>query len=184
MNYRNGTNLIATATTDADSPVIARITAQDCSPIVGKTDGTTASGVLFGITVPEAGLYPFRLVWENGGGDATCEWFVRDPVLGEYLINASSSPVKAWITRDVNYAGALPAPMLNDPTVSGENVIISWTGEGEVWELTRSTGPGSSQPTRPIRQPSPRIRSCRRVTSASAGMDNHIRLGDNIIAAG
>jgi hypothetical protein len=142
VNYRNGTNLIAQATTDTSSPLIARITAQDCSPIVGYIDiGKGASDVLFGFTVPQAGVYPFRLVWENGNGDANCEWFIRDPVLGTYLVNQPGSPVKAWITRDVHAAGALPAPKLNTPTLSGGKVIISWTGEGELWESYSLNGP-------------------------------------------
>lgn len=142
VNYKNGTNLIAHATTDTSSPLIARISAQDCSPIVGYIDiGKGASDVLFGFTVPQAGVYPFRLVWENGNGDANCEWFIRDPAVGDYLVNQPGSPVKAWITRDVHALGALPAPKLNNPTVSGGKVIISWTGEGELWESYSLSGP-------------------------------------------
>ena len=142
VNYMNGTNLIANATTDASSPLIARITAQDCSPIVGYIDiGKGASDVLFGFTVPQAGVYPFRLIYENGGGDANCEWFIRDQAVGDYLVNQPGSQVKAWITRDVHALGALPAPKLNNPTVSGGKVIISWTGQGELWESYSLSGP-------------------------------------------
>jgi hypothetical protein len=35
----------------------------------------------------------------------------------------------------------LPAPKLNNPTVSGGNVNISWTGEGELWEAYSLNGP-------------------------------------------
>ena len=142
VNYVNGTNLIAAATTDASSPLIARITAQDCSTIIGVDDvGKGASDVLFGFTVPQPGVYPFRLIWENGTGGANCEWFIRDPALGDFLVGDPAGPVKAWITRDVNFAGALPAPKLNTPTLSGGNVMISWTGEGELWEAYSINGP-------------------------------------------
>jgi hypothetical protein len=142
VNYQNGTNLIAMGTTDTSSPIIARITAQDCSPILGKIDETKGSSdVLFGITVPAAGVYPFRLIWDNGNGGCNLEWFVRDLVLGTYLVNQPGSPVKAWITRNVNYVGALPAPRLNDAYVSGGNVVISWTGQGELWEAYSIHGP-------------------------------------------
>jgi hypothetical protein len=142
VNYTDGTNIIASATTDTSSPVIARITSQDCSPILGKIDeGKGSSDVLFGFTVPQAGVYPFRLIWDNGGGGCNCEWFIRDLALGDYLVNEPASPVKAWITRDVHAAGALPAPKLNNPTVSGGNVNISWTGEGELWEAYSLNGP-------------------------------------------
>ncbi len=97
--------------------------------------------MLFGFTVPQPGVYPFRLVWENGGGGANCEWFVRDPALGDFLVGDPAGPVKAWITRDVHYAGALPAPQLNNPVVSGTDVLVSWTGEGELWEAYSPAGP-------------------------------------------
>ena len=143
VNYQNGTNLIANATTDTSSPLIARITAQDCSTICGKYDnGRGSSDTLFTIEVPQAGVYPFRVIWENGGGDANSEFFTIDPVTGiRTLINDAASPVKAWITRNVNAAGALPAPKLNAPTVSGGNVMISWTGAGELWEAYSLNGP-------------------------------------------
>jgi hypothetical protein len=137
--YQALTNAI---TQDASSPVIVRLTAQDCSPILGKIDETKGSSdVLFGITVPAAGVYPFRLIWDNGNGGCNLEWFVRDLVLGTYLVNEPGSPVKAWITRDVHAAGALPAPRLNDAYVSGGNVVISWTGQGELWEAYSIHGP-------------------------------------------
>jgi hypothetical protein len=37
--------------------------------------GRGASDTLFTNVVLEAGTYPFRTVWENGGGDANVEWF-------------------------------------------------------------------------------------------------------------
>jgi hypothetical protein len=142
VNYAIGTNLMANATTTTGSTLIARVTAQDCSPIVGGIDvGKGASDVLFGFTVPAAGVYPFRLIWENGTGGANCEWFVRDPALGDFLVGDPAGPVKAWITRDVHFAGALPAPKLNTPTVSGADVLVSWTGEGELWEAYSLNGP-------------------------------------------
>jgi hypothetical protein len=143
VNYQNGTNLISQGTTDTSSPIIARITAQDCSPILGKIDtGKGSSDVFFGINVPQAGVYPFRLIWDNGGGGCNCEWLVRDIVQGDYLINAPGAPVKAWIARNVNAPGALPAPKLNTPKVdSSGNVVVSWTGEGELWESYSLNGP-------------------------------------------
>jgi hypothetical protein len=127
----------------ASGTVVVRITAQDCSPIVGVDDiGKGASDVLFGFTVPQPGVYPFRLIWENGTGGANCEWFIRDPAQGDFLVGDPAGPVKAWITRDVKYAGALPAPKLNTPTLATNgNVMISWTGEGELWEAYSLSGP-------------------------------------------
>jgi hypothetical protein len=92
--------------------------------------------------VPKAGLSPFRLIWCIGTGGANCEFFSVDDVTGAYTpINAAASPIKAWITRNVEAAGALPAPKLEQPALVGGNVMISWTGEGELWESYSLDGP-------------------------------------------
>jgi hypothetical protein len=146
VNYAIGTNLMADATADTSSPLIARITAQDCSTICGKYDngrGVSTDGTQFTIQVPAPGVYPFRLIWENGGGDANSEFYTIDPATGiRTLINDAACPVKSWITRNVHAAGALPAPVLKAPTLDASgNVIISWTGEGELWEAYSLSGP-------------------------------------------
>ena len=46
------------------------------------------------VNVAQAGIYPLSLVWENGGGDANCEWFTIDSAGVKQLINDSSSTVK------------------------------------------------------------------------------------------
>ena len=42
--------------------------------------GSTLPGgdTLFTNSVPQAGTYPFRTIWENGGGDSNIEWFTVD----------------------------------------------------------------------------------------------------------
>jgi hypothetical protein len=146
VGYPDFNKLTNHITMDTSSPVVVRITAQDCSAVVGQYSYGGGRGqtteTIFGVVVPAAGLYPLRLLWDNGGGGNGCEWFVIDPDTGlDYLINEPDSPVKAWITRNVHAAGALPAPKLNNPTVSGGNVIISWTGQGELWESYSINGP-------------------------------------------
>jgi hypothetical protein len=146
VNYAIGTNIIAKATSDTSSPLIARVTAQDCSPICGKYDngrGASNDGTQFTVQIPAAGVYPFRLIWFNGAGDANSELYTVDPATGiRTLVNDAASPVKAWINRNVHAAGALPAPVIKAPTFDASgNVIISWTGEGELWEAYSLTGP-------------------------------------------
>jgi hypothetical protein len=146
VNYDIGTNLIANATADTSSPLIVRVTAQDCSTICGKYDngrGASTDGTQFTVQVPAAGVYPFRLIWENGGGDADSELYVVNPATGiRTLVNDAASPVKSWIGRNVHATGALPAPVIKAPTFDASgNVIISWTGEGELWEAYSLTGP-------------------------------------------
>jgi hypothetical protein len=145
ISYASYEQLTNSITQDTTSPVIVRITAQDCSPICGvysSAGGRGASDTLFTVMVPQPGLYPFRLIWDNGGGDADCELFSVDDVTGHYvLVNSAASPIKAWITRNVDAPGALPAPKMNQPTLSDGNAIISWTGEGELWEAYSLDGP-------------------------------------------
>ena len=45
--------------------------------LLGQFDGGRgASDTTFTFAVTNAGIYPFRLLWENGGGGANCEWFL------------------------------------------------------------------------------------------------------------
>ena len=41
--------------------------------------GRGAADTLFTFVVAEAGVYPFRTTWEEGGGDANIEWFTFKP---------------------------------------------------------------------------------------------------------
>jgi hypothetical protein len=80
---------------------------------LGSYDGGKgASDVTFTIAVTTPGIYPFRLIWENGNGElpgngANCEWFtIKDGV--KYLINDSATTNTTGIS--VYYAGPqLPA---------------------------------------------------------------------------
>ena len=54
--------------------------------------GRGASDTLFTFIVNQAGYYPFRLIWENGGGGANCEWFTVNPDgVTKTLINDTTS---------------------------------------------------------------------------------------------
>jgi len=128
ISYEDGTNLIAHGTTGANSPLILRVSAEDCSMNLGEySGGRAASDTLFVVNVPQAGVYPLSLVWENAGGDANCEWFTIDNAGVKQLINDSSSTVKGWTQRIVP-TGA----RLNALVVSGSSATLSWTGEGEL----------------------------------------------------
>lgn len=46
---------------------------------LGQFDaGRGAADTTFRFVVEKAGVYPFRLIWENGGGDSNIEWFTVD----------------------------------------------------------------------------------------------------------
>ena len=124
VKYGDGTNLIAHGTTDATSPLMLSI-GDDGSVKLGEANyGKGASDVSFAFTVPQAGVYPFRLAWENGGGDANCEWFTYNAATGERtLVNdVAAGGVKAYITRT--------APVIPTLSVSKDGGVwkISYTG--------------------------------------------------------
>ncbi|HYG35624.1 MAG TPA: leucine-rich repeat domain-containing protein, partial [Clostridia bacterium] len=54
--------------------------------------GWGANDTFFTFAVSAAGYYPFRLIWESGGGGASCEWFMMLPDGRSVLINDPSEP--------------------------------------------------------------------------------------------
>jgi hypothetical protein len=138
LSYADGTNIMAHGTANASSPLILRVSADDCSLRLGRFEGGRYPDTVFSVYAPKAGLYPLRLVWEHGGGygDASCEWFTFDAFGYPILINDPSSSVKAWIQRTV------PSPaILNPPGLSGEGVTVSWVGTGELEYAYDLSGP-------------------------------------------
>lgn len=137
IDYTAGTNLIANATADASSPVVLAL-GEGANANCGEFNGGRGSSdTLFAIQVPVAGVYPLTLYWENGGGDANCEWFTQDIVTGvKTLVNDPTSTVKAWIQRNFP-SGA----HFNPPVNGGGNVTLSWTGEGELEFAYSINGP-------------------------------------------
>jgi hypothetical protein len=87
------------------------------------------------VNVTQPGLYPLRLMYENGGGDANVEWYSVSAGATN-LINDTTSELKAFRARTVTGTAHL-----NQPTVSGTNVTVSWTGEGELEQAYSVTGP-------------------------------------------
>ncbi|MCD6338136.1 MAG: hypothetical protein J7M29_01980, partial [Verrucomicrobia bacterium] len=59
----------------------------------GEYNGSRgASDTTFKIYIREAGIYPFRLVWENGGGGAAVEWFMVQDDGTKVLLNDAMTP--------------------------------------------------------------------------------------------
>jgi len=142
MDYALGTNIFALATSNTSSPVIMSI-GDDSSYELAKFDGGRGDGTptVFNVNVPQAGVYPLRLVYENGGGAAAVEWWTISGGTTN-LINDTSSVVKAYRARSVTTGTA----HLNPTLISGTNVIISWTGEGELEQASTITGPWVKSP--------------------------------------
>lgn len=93
---------------------------------LGKFDGGRgADDSVFGFTVSAAGVYSFRLVWEQGGGDANVSWFTAPPgdPASRVLVNADGG-VKAY--RSISGAVA-PYVTLARPRSGAQNVTPSTT---------------------------------------------------------
>jgi hypothetical protein len=83
------------------------------------TDGTHAT-----IYVPEAGLYPFRLLWMEGGGGANVEWYTINAEGQAALLNdrTNENALKTYRVRT-----AADRPTLS-VTRSGQTLTINFTG--------------------------------------------------------
>src|SRR5207249_1637204 len=99
--------------------------------------GRGAADSLFYVLIQQAGTYPMRLVWDNGGGDCNLEWFSVLADGTKVLINdtAKQSAFKAY-----RAATTVVQPRFNAPTISAGNITISWTGSGTL-EQTDSLSP-------------------------------------------
>lgn len=107
----------------------------------GQTDGQVlfsinrgagAADLPFSFTVPQAGLYPIRIVWYEGGGDGNLEFFT-------YAEDGSKVPVNGADPRAIKayhkISGGEPAPQLAIEHVGG-NVVITWTNGGTLQATT------------------------------------------------
>jgi hypothetical protein len=61
------------------------------SPLGQADAGKGSSDVLFPVVVPTAGIYPLRLLWQQGGGGANCEFFSLVNT-NRVLINDDTNP--------------------------------------------------------------------------------------------
>jgi hypothetical protein len=113
--------------------------------ILGSFDaGRGAADTLFTFPVAAAGYYPFRLLYENGGGGANCEWFTQLADGTDVLINDPTNPnsIKA-------YMGPEPTPVVssgpkfNPPTQTNGVVTLTWTGSATLQQATNLTGQAS-----------------------------------------
>ncbi|MHB8521326.1 MAG: hypothetical protein ACYDH9_11300 [Limisphaerales bacterium] len=84
--------------------------------------------------VPASGVYPFRFLWYQRGGDAYNQWFSVNRTTGERtLINDpnSTNAVKAYLS-----ASTSAPPQFAAPSLRNGQVTITWTGGGTLQEST------------------------------------------------
>jgi len=105
------------------TPATGRDTA---APVLGIFDGGRGvADTLFSIGVPQAGVYPFRLIWYEGGGGSAAEWFTVSKSGARLLVNSDQAgAIRAYRSRTEE-----PKPT---PTIqlarSATGITITFTG--------------------------------------------------------
>jgi hypothetical protein len=103
------------------------------SMVLGFFNGGRGSAdTMFDFIVQEDGLYPMRLIWEEGGGDANVEWFVQSLVDNSFIpINDDRIP--AFQPPNAT------APRITITRGPGANsVTLSWTDPSGAYQLQSS----------------------------------------------
>lgn len=113
------------------------------------------------VAVPQAGLYPFQLVWYERGGGAHLEWFSVDPTTGDrILINDSAHPkaIKAYATVELppeinlQSAGSILGPFQTVPgavlNASQSTISVPRDGSVRFYRLLLSGASASGTPMR------------------------------------
>jgi hypothetical protein len=122
----------------------------DASLRLGEfNNGRGSADTIFGFMVPTAGVYPVRCTYEQGGGDANCEWFSVTADGKKILLNDRSNP-KALKTYRARTAVPIQQPKLSH-TVNGANLVLTFTGRlqsadtvnGAYADVSNATSPAS-----------------------------------------
>lgn len=90
--------------------------------------GRGAADSLFAFEVKDPGAYPFRLIWQEGGGGANCEWFTVLPDGEKVLINDSTHPQSI---RAFQVAQPAEVFFITDASVNKATGEVSVTWESE-----------------------------------------------------
>lgn len=115
------------------------ITDPAATNILGQFEGGRgASDSTFGFFVEQDGLYPFRLMWEQGGGGASVEWWVL----------SDDNTVFQPINSATNGPPAFVPPCSNKDITAqlvATNLIVQWpdAGLGHLFVLQQSGALGS-----------------------------------------
>jgi hypothetical protein len=102
---------------------------QTNGPILFSVDrGAGARDIPFAFITPQAGLYPVRLVWYQGGGGGNLEFFTYGPDNSKIPVNDRNNPLAVKAYYEVQTS--LPDPQITGISISGSTITISWTGGG------------------------------------------------------
>jgi PA domain len=107
-----------------NGPLTATI-ASDTTPRLGEADyGKGTSDINFTVNVPQAGVYPLHLTYEQGGGGAAMVWYTIQPNGTKVLVNDASTPGSVMVYRARSTA-ARPSITI---ARQGPNIVITYTG--------------------------------------------------------
>ncbi|HEX7859458.1 MAG TPA: PA14 domain-containing protein [Verrucomicrobiae bacterium] len=111
--------------------------------VLGAYEGEREpSDTIFGFVVPQAGVYPFRLVYYQARGGGLVRWFSLTPSGEQVLINDPGHPLGIRAYRTAN-GTATPRATIT-VTRNGNAHVLNWTGGGTL-ESSTTLAPGSWQ---------------------------------------
>ncbi len=119
--------------------------------LLSEVNAATAN-VTFRIVVKDAGVYPIRVIWQEGGGDAGLELSMFKADGTRVLLNDTASG--GFATYRVGVAPNKPTAFSLTAGVTGGNIEITWTEPGVVLQKsadlnTWSDVTGATSPYRP-----------------------------------
>lgn len=125
---------------------------QDTNVRLGEfnNNGRGASDTVFGFVVPQAGVYPLRCSYMQGGGGGNVEWFSVTASGEKILLNdtANANALKAYRART---ASPVVTPTLS-VRVEGTDIVITYTGTLQSSD-TVNAGYGDVAGSSPLRIP-------------------------------
>jgi Ig-like domain-containing protein/Big-like domain-containing protein len=101
------------------------------SIVLGSFSGGRApADSMFDFLVPEDGLYPFRLIWNEYQGGATCEWWIQSLADNSFIGVNGDDTIKAFLPP------AVPAIAVTRGT---GDITLSWTDPDGAYRLQQSS---------------------------------------------
>ena len=115
------------------------------SVVLGEFNGPRgAVETLFTFTVPEAGVYPFRTIWQGAGGGANIEWFTIKADGTRVLVNdIANGGIRAYRAASAGpkppaVVSATPAPGNRQRNLVSSKVTVV-LADGELTPITDSS---------------------------------------------
>ena len=135
LNLKTGVYQMAVNSDDGFSLSVDDLRDVFIQPLGLFNAGRGAANTFFNFVVLEDGLYPFQLIWWQGGGGANVEWFTVDATTSEQVLvndlahsNAfRAKPVNAF--RPASISSARPVVRLVKPTPGARSVATNTTIE-------------------------------------------------------